>query len=433
MEADKHILLGVAGSPVFHSKSPMIFRSIFREKGIDASYIRIAVQWADEAARLCSELNFSGMNVTAPFKNSIISHLDSVSEDAGRMKSVNTVVNTNGMLTGFNTDHYGVTSPLENELGSLKNKKVVIAGAGGAGVSAAFGLSRAGCIVTVLNVTINEARSIAEKFGCGYDLLSGFSKYSADADIFVSTLPYEADPLDISSMKRGSVVLDASYKKSHYREECEKHDLVFIPGEEWLLYQAVYACGHFLNFIPPIETAYEGITEARRNRDIISLVGFMGSGKTSVGRELARMRRMDFVDLDEVIEHKVSKSINEIFSSMGEKKFREIESEVLYSFRDRKNLVLSCGGGIVLNESNRKFLRSETECIWLYCGMASMLERVNDGTRPLVNAMKDPREAVELFNSRKKFYASSCESIVLTETSPEKTAELINEEIHLSF
>ena len=433
MDAGKHILLGVAGSPVFHSKSPLIFRSIFKEKKIDASYIRVAVQWADEALKICSDLNFSGMNITAPFKNSIISHLDSVSADADKMKSVNTVVNRNGNLTGYNTDHYGVTSPLENEIGSLKNKKVLIAGAGGAGVSAAFGLSRAGSIVTVLNMTINEAKNAAEKFGCGYDILSNFSKYISDTDIFISTLPYEADPLDISLMKRGSVLMDASYKKSHYAEQSEKNDIIFIPGEEWLLYQAVYACGHFLDFIPSIEVARAGIADTRKRRNIISLIGFMGSGKTSVGRELARLQKMDFADIDEIIERKMSKTVNEIFSTMGERKFREIESDVLCSFKDKNNIVLSCGGGIVLGEANRNFLRNQTECIWLYCGMDTMMERVADGTRPLINAMKNPRDAAELFNSRKKYYASSCESIVLTETSPEKTAELINEEIRLSF
>jgi shikimate kinase len=227
--------------------------------------------------------------------------------------------------------------------------------------------------------------------------------------------------------------MDASYKKSHYREQAEKNGLIFIPGEDWLIHQAIHACGHFLDFTPSAETASAGIGEARNKREIISLVGFMGSGKTSVGRELARKRKMDFVDIDELIEHKMSKTINEIFRTMGEEKFREIESDMLYSFKDKKNIVISCGGGIVLNPSNRDFLRNSTECIWLYCGMKTMVERVNDGTRPIINAMRDPWEAVELFNARKKYYASSCESIVLTETTPEKTAELINEEIRLSF
>ncbi len=433
MSDDKHIILGVAGSPVFHSKSPNIFRSIFRERGIDASYMRIAVQWADEAVRICRDLNLAGMNVTAPFKNSIISHLDEVSEDADKMRSVNTVVNRAGKLIGYNTDHYGVTSPLEKRLGSLNGKNALIAGAGGAGVSAAFGLSRAGCRVTVLNITLQEAKNIADKFSCGYDLLSNSGKYISEADIFVSTLPYEAEPLDVSSMKSGSVLMDASYKKSHYKDAAERYGLSFVPGEEWLIHQAIHACGHFIDFIPDVKTADEGIALPRNRRDVISLIGFMGSGKTAVGKELAKLSKMDFIDIDEQIERKMSKTVNEIFSAMGEENFRELESDMLHSFKDKKNIILSCGGGIVLKESNREFLRNETECIWLYCGMDSMIERVTDGKRPLINAMKNPMEAVDLFNSRKKYYAQSCESIVLTETSPEKTAELINEEIRLSF
>jgi shikimate kinase len=227
--------------------------------------------------------------------------------------------------------------------------------------------------------------------------------------------------------------MDASYKKSHYKDAAERHGLDFISGEEWLIYQAIHACGHFLDFTRDVKTAYEGIALPRNRRDIISLIGFMGSGKTSVGKELARLSRMEFVDIDEQIEIKMSKTINEIFSTLGEEKFRDIESDMLHSFQDKKNVILSCGGGIVLKEANREFLRNETECIWLYCGMDSMIGRVTDGTRPLINAMKSSMEAVNLFNSRKNYYALSCESIVLTEKTPDKTAELINEEIRLSF
>jgi shikimate kinase len=283
-----------------------------------------------------------------------------------------------------------------------------------------------------LNITANEAKNAAVKFRCGYDLLSNFKKYISDTDIFVSTLPYEADPIDISSMKKGSLFMDASYKKSHYWDQAEKHGITFIPGEEWLMHQALYACGHFLGFIPSAAAAWTGLSELRKKREIISLIGFMGSGKTSVGRELARIRKMKFVDIDELIVKKMSKTINEIFSTMGEEKFRQMESDMLHLFKDRSGVVISCGGGIVLSESNRTFLRDETECIWLYSGMNSTLERVMDGTRPLINAMKSPSEIALLFDSRKKYYASSCDSIVLSNKSLEKTAEHINEEIRLS-
>jgi shikimate kinase len=206
-----------------------------------------------------------------------------------------------------------------------------------------------------------------------------------------------------------------------------------VPGEEWLIYQAIYACKQFLDFVPSFETVYSGAAELREEPDIISLIGFMCAGKSSVGRELAHIRKMDFIDTDEIIEKKLSKTVNEIFNTMGEDKFRAIESDVLKSFKGAKNLVISCGGGIPLKEENREFLINETECIWLYCNMDSTVKRISDGTRPVVNAMKDPKEIPELFNARKNYYAHICESIILSESSPKKTAEFINEEIRLSF
>lgn len=433
METGRHILLGVAGCPVFHSKSPAIFSSIFRERGIDGSYIKVAVKTASDAVRILKELDFTGMNITAPFKNSIVTHVNTLSGDAEKIGTVNTVVNRNGSFAGFNTDHFGVTSPIEQRLGNLQGRKAVVAGAGGAGVAAAYGLVRSGCVVTILNITPSEAEYAASRFGCSYDLLSNAGIYFPDADIIVSTLPYEADPMDISQVKKGSVFMDASYKKSHYAIPASAKGAAFISGEEWLLHQALHACGHFLGFNPSPEEAVKGLEELRKKRDIIALVGFMGSGKTSVGRELARIRNMEFIDIDELIENRMSKTINEIFSTMGEEKFREIESEVLLSFRDKTGIVMSCGGGIVLSELNRTFLREKTECVWLYCGMDSTKIRVTDGTRPLINTMKSPSEITELFKSRKKLYASSCDSILISENSPLITAEHIDEEIRLSI
>ncbi|MCL2155921.1 MAG: hypothetical protein FWH53_09680 [Leptospirales bacterium] len=433
MEYSNHKLFGIIGHPVFHSKSPNIFRSIFGEYNIDASYIRIATEWIDDGIRLCKELNFSGLNITAPFKNSVISHLDSVSEEINTINSVNTIVNLGENLKGYNTDYSGASLPFEHRLDSLKFKTVIVLGAGGAGLAAAFGFSSLGSQVIILNRTMRDFNNTAIKIGASYDSLANLGKYIKEADIIISTLPYEAEPIDISSMKRGSLFLDASYKKTHYRALCEKFGITFIPGEEWLAYQAIHACKQFLGFIPSFETVYSEAAKSRKEREIISLIGFMGAGKSSVGRELAHMRRMDFADIDEIIEKKMSKTVNEIFENLGEDKFRELESDVLKSFKAAKNLVISCGGGIPLREENREFLINETECIWLYCNMDATVGRLLDDTRPIINSMKDPKEIHELFNKRKKYYASTCESIILSENSPKATAEFINEEIRLSF
>jgi shikimate dehydrogenase len=433
MEYYNHKLFGIIGHPVFHSKSPNILRSIFGKYNIDASYMRIAVDWIDDGIRLCKDLELDGLNITAPFKNTVISHLDELSKEVNAINSVNTIVNLNGKLKGYNTDYSGASLPFEHRLDSLKFKRVIVLGAGGAGLSAAFGLSSLGSSVIVLNRTMKDFGATALKINASYDSLANLKKHIKEADIIVSTLPYEAEPVDISSMKKGSMFLDASYKKTHYKDICERFGITFISGEEWLAYQAIYACKQFVGIILDYETVYSEAVKPRREKNIISLVGFMGAGKSSVGRELASMKRMDFVDIDEVIESKMSRSINEIFTAMGEEKFREIESDILKSFKGAKNLVMSCGGGIPVREENREFLINETEPIWIYCDMDSTAKRVLNGKRPIINSMRDTKEIHELFNKRKKYYASTCESVVLSKDSPKATAEFINEEIRLSF
>jgi shikimate kinase len=119
-----------------------------------------------------------------------------------------------------------------------------------------------------------------------------------------------------------------------------------------------------------------------KKKSIIALTGFMASGKSSIGRMLAEKMRYDFADTDEIIEQKQSMSINDIFKNYGEEKFRDMESDVLLSFKGKNNIVLSCGGGTVMKELNRNFLIDETVPFWLFTSMEVALKRGNDGSRP---------------------------------------------------
>jgi len=159
----------------------------------------------------------------------------------------------------------------------------------------------------------------------------------------------------------------------------------------------------------------------------------MASGKSSTGRMLADKLGYEFADTDEIIEQKESMSISGIFKNYGEEKFREIESDVLLSFKGKSNIVISCGGGAVLKEKNREFLTEETLPFWLYTSMEETLKRGNDGTRPLLINMESPEQLTQLFEMRKHLYASLYGTLILSEDSPEQIMELINEEIHLSL
>ena len=138
----------------------------------------------------------------------------------------------------------------------------------------------------------------------------------------------------------------------------------------------------------------------------VALIGFMGAGKTEVGKVLAKKLNKEFVELDSLIERKAGKSITEIFQQDGEIAFRELEIEVTKEISKGKNLIIACGGGIVLNKINIDRLRNESRIVYLTASPRIILKRiVNDGEeRPLLKTPDKAMEIQELLRFRKPFY-----------------------------
>ena len=138
----------------------------------------------------------------------------------------------------------------------------------------------------------------------------------------------------------------------------------------------------------------------------IALIGFMGTGKTAVGKALAKKLNKEFIELDVLIEQKAGKSIPEIFQQHGEVAFRELEIEVAKEVARGKNLVIACGGGIVLNKINIDRLRKESVIVYLTASPKVILKRTsgNGEERPLLNVPDKATEIRELLRFRKPFY-----------------------------
>ena len=142
----------------------------------------------------------------------------------------------------------------------------------------------------------------------------------------------------------------------------------------------------------------------------IALIGFMGAGKTVVGRALADKLGIEFVELDYLIEEKAGKSIAEIFQQDDEVVFRELEIEVTKDVADSKNQVIACGGGIVLNKINIDRLKKESVIVYLTASPKVILKRVSDDDeRPLLK-VTDPAQTIqELLRFRKPFYEQAAD------------------------
>ena len=148
----------------------------------------------------------------------------------------------------------------------------------------------------------------------------------------------------------------------------------------------------------------------------IALIGFMGTGKTTVGRVLAEKLRRSFVELDSLVEQKAGKSIPDIFQQDGETAFRELEIEVTKEVSKDKNLVIACGGGLVLNKINIDCLRESARVVYLTASPKVILKRVSGeaGERPLLNVPDRASEIQELLGFRKSFYERAADITIDT-------------------
>jgi shikimate kinase len=155
------------------------------------------------------------------------------------------------------------------------------------------------------------------------------------------------------------------------------------------------------------------------------IVGFMGAGKTTVGRRLAHLLDCPFIDLDDVIEARTQKTVREIFAEFGEAHFRELEREAIQACCRLQNTVIALGGGAYVAEENREILREIGKTIWLDCPLEVCLSRIaSDGVRPLA---KSPEEMRDLLNKRLSAYAQADIVLPVDRKSAEEIAEEIME------
>jgi shikimate kinase len=158
----------------------------------------------------------------------------------------------------------------------------------------------------------------------------------------------------------------------------------------------------------------------------IYLVGFMGTGKTAVGRELAKRKKWQFLDLDELIELKERRSISDIFSQEGEPYFRRIEKKVLKEASKERKFVYACGGGIVIDKENIKVMKETGVIICLTATAEVVLKRTSGyAHRPLLNVANPKKQIELLLKLRAPYYAQADKAIDTSKLSVEQVVEKV--------
>lgn len=159
------------------------------------------------------------------------------------------------------------------------------------------------------------------------------------------------------------------------------------------------------------------------SNDLIFLVGFMGAGKTTVGKALAEKLQYQFIDLDDLIESATAKTVPEIFVEFGEPYFRKLENEMIQSCRGLKKTVIALGGGAYIPVENRIIVQQLGQTIWLACPLPIITSRINfDGSRPLA---RSENELQELLNRRTSAYAQADHQVQVGDQTPEQIVDAI--------
>ncbi len=424
-------LFAIAGNPALHSRSPQMFNTAFGALGMDnCFYLRFAASRAAEVLQVMREVPVHGFNVTSPFKEEIVPLLDDVDETARRIGAVNAIITEGDRLKGFNTDVVGVEGAFGANGVELAGKRALVLGAGGAARAAVAALTKAGTEVVVVNRTFRKAEFIAESLSCGAASMKDLEKEIDGSDILVSCLPGGIHVVPAHSLRPGLIILDANYgEKAILAGEGTRHGCAVIDGSEWLLYQGVAAFTLFTGLgNPPVEVMRKSVFGNHIfSRNNIALIGFMGTGKSVVGRHVSEELKLPFIDVDSEIEKRNNVIIEKIFGEYGEEVFRKMEREEMERVAGLSGRVISCGGGAVLNKSSMNYLKEHCIIIWLWANIDTIMKRTGEnGARPLLE-VKDRRSEVEaLLTFRKPYYADASDLFIKTDhTKPGEIAERI--------
>lgn len=348
------MICGLLGQKLCHSYSPQIHRELS-----DYSY-QLFEKEPDQVKDFLTSEDFHGLNVTIPYKKTVMQYCDYLTEQAQKLGAVNTIVRqTDGKLLGHNTDYYGFRSMAERTGIDFKGKKVLVLGSGGASNTVCYVMEELGAEVVVISRT-------------GDNNYQNLEKHNACSAI-INTTPVGMYPnngdsiIDISVFQKLECVMDLIYNplKTKLLSDAQDRGIITENGLWMLVAQAKESAQWFLSQQiddSKIETVFRKL---QRQTENIILIGMPGSGKSTVGKLLAEKLDRNFVDSDSVIEKKIGKPISEFLNKSNENIFRQIETDVLAQLGKQTGQVIATGGGCVTRPENLALLRQNGRIIWL--------------------------------------------------------------------
>lgn len=352
---------GLLGKKLVHSYSPQI-HSYLGNYAYD-----LFEKEPNELEFFLKNGDFTGLNVTIPYKKDVLPYCDELSNRAAMLGAVNTIVRRkDGRLVGHNSDYFGFQYLMRKSGLNVSGKKVLVLGSGGASVTAVSVLQQQGANTIVISRNgVNN-----------YDNL----ERHRDASVIVNTTPVGMyphvgfSPIDLAIFPSLQGVLDIVYNpaRTQLLLDAENRGLVALNGLWMLVGQAKESAEWFLDTKIDDNVIERIYNILRRQMENIVLIGMPGSGKSTVGQQLAQELNRIFVDADVELVRKAGMQIPDIFERSGEAGFRKLETQILSQIGKESGLVIATGGGCVAKQENYPLLHQNGQIFWLQRDLRSL-------------------------------------------------------------
>ena len=402
---------GVIGEHLQHSFSAEIHHAL-------APYSYDILELAPAAlGDFLQQRAFRGVNVTIPYKQAVMPYLDEIDSTARRIGAVNTIVNRNGRLCGYNTDFFGLSALIDRLGLTLAGQKVLVLGTGGTAATATAVAQHRG------------ARAVyrVSRHPAGEDISyeQAVTEHN-DAAVLINTTPVglypriDGCPIDVACFSGCQGVVDAVYNplRTSFVQSAKALGLPAEGGLYMLVAQAARAAALFLDD-PTMEAKIDAVYDQLMcQKENVVLIGMPGCGKTTVGKMLSRWMNRPLVDTDALVEAEAGMPIPEIFSRDGETEFRRQEKAAVAAAAARSGCIVSTGGGAVLDADNVRQLRKNGRLILLDRPLEQLIPTAD---RPLAS---DYAALENLYRQRMPRYRAIADDVVCG-ADAEDTAQII--------
>ena len=406
---------GLIGEKLSHSFSALIHNRLF-----DYEY-ELKELARDELGTFLTNRDFCAINVTIPYKEAVIPYLDVVEDNALRIGAVNTVVNRDGKLYGYNTDYMGLKALIERSEIVVSDKKVLVLGSGGTSKTAVAVAQDLGCreVYRVSRAQRDDCVTYEQAL-----------EIHQDAQIIINTTPCGMYPnagtsaVNVCDFPCLEGAVDVVYNPLRTKLVCDAlaKGIPAVGGLYMLVAQAAFAAEQFVDTFVSQERIEEIYRELLCNKENIVLVGMPASGKSTVGKQLAEQLGRVVIDTDEEIVRQSGASISEIFRNEGETVFRDMESDVIRQISAIQGAIIATGGGAVLRPENVGALKGHGRLYFLDRSL-DLLVATSD--RPLSSNRVDLEKR---YRERHPVYTAVCDVHVDGNGTVEAVANVIRED-----